>query len=52
MEDAHAAKIRAVNRGFADAEVVIDNGGVLERIKTNQVNKNKYSFFMFSRESI
>jgi len=35
MEDAHAAKIRAVNRGFADAEVVIDNGGILERIKTN-----------------
>ena len=35
IEEAHAAKIRAINRGFADAEVVIDNGGILERIKTN-----------------
>ena len=35
IEEAHAAKIRAINRGFADAEVVIDNGGILERIRTN-----------------
>ncbi len=34
IEEAHAAKIRAINRGFADAEVVIDNGGILERIRT------------------
>lgn len=35
IEEAHAAKIRAINRGFADAEVVIDNGGILERIRTH-----------------
>lgn len=35
VEEAHKAKIRAINRGFADAEVVIDNGGILERIRTN-----------------
>lgn len=35
VEDAHAAKIRAINRGFVDAEVVIDNNGILERLKTN-----------------
>ena len=34
IEEAHASKIRAINRGFADAEVVIDNGGILERIRT------------------
>lgn len=35
VEDAHAAKIRAINRGFVDSEVVLDNNGILERIKTN-----------------
>ncbi len=35
IEQAHSAKIRAINRGFADAEVVIDNGGILERIRTH-----------------
>ena len=34
IESAQSAKIRAINRGFADAEVVIDNGGILERIRT------------------
>ena len=34
IEGAQSAKIRAINRGFADAEVVIDNGGILERIRT------------------
>ena len=35
IEEAHASKIKAINRGFPDAEVVIDNGGILERIRTN-----------------
>jgi hypothetical protein len=33
--NAEKARISAVNRGFTDAEVVIDNGGVIERIKKN-----------------
>jgi len=32
---ADQARIQAINRGYADAEVVIDNGGIIERIKKN-----------------
>ncbi len=35
FEKANEAKIKALNRGFADAEVVLDNNGVLETIKSN-----------------
>jgi hypothetical protein len=35
FDQANEARIRAVNRGFRDAEVVIDNGGILERIRQN-----------------
>lgn len=35
FEQANQAKIKAINRGFKDAEVVIDNGGILERLKVN-----------------
>jgi len=34
-EAAEQARVRAVNRGFADAEIVIDNNGILERLKQN-----------------
>lgn len=34
-EDAEMARIKAVNRGYADAEVVIDNQGIIERLKKN-----------------
>jgi len=34
-DDANSAKIAALNRGFADAEVVVDNDGVLETIKSH-----------------
>ncbi|MBK8699891.1 MAG: PD40 domain-containing protein [Saprospiraceae bacterium] len=33
--EADQARIQAINRGYADAEVVIDNGGIIERIKKN-----------------
>jgi len=33
--DAESARIMAVNKGFADAEIVIDNNGILERLKQN-----------------
>lgn len=33
--DAEQAMIKAVNKGFADAEIVIDNNGILERLKQN-----------------
>jgi tetratricopeptide (TPR) repeat protein len=32
---AEQARIQAINRGYTDAEVVIDNGGIIERIKKN-----------------
>lgn len=32
---AEMARIKAINRGFVDAEVVIDNDGVIERLKKN-----------------
>ena len=35
FEQANQAKMKAANRGFKDAEVVIDNGGILERLKAN-----------------
>jgi hypothetical protein len=35
IEEAKAAVISANNRGFKTAEVVIDNGGILERLKQN-----------------
>ncbi|NNF32953.1 MAG: hypothetical protein HKN68_02530 [Saprospiraceae bacterium] len=35
LEEAEKAKIRAINKGFADAEIVYDNDGILERLKTN-----------------
>ncbi|MEM9544809.1 MAG: tetratricopeptide repeat protein [Bacteroidota bacterium] len=34
-EAAEAARIKAVNRGFTDAEIVIDNNGILQRLKQN-----------------
>ncbi len=34
-QDAEQARVKAVNRGFTSAEVVIDNGGVIESIKKN-----------------
>ena len=35
MDEAKQAQIKAINRGFNTAEVVIDNGGILERLKQN-----------------
>jgi hypothetical protein len=35
LEEAKAAQIQAYNRGYKTAEVVIDNGGILERLKQN-----------------
>ncbi len=35
LEDAKQALVKAYNRGFKTAEVVIDNGGILERLKQN-----------------
>ncbi len=35
LEEAKAATVSAQNRGFKTAEVVIDNGGILERLKQN-----------------
>jgi len=35
LETAKKAQIQANNRGFKTAEVVIDNGGILERLKQN-----------------
>lgn len=35
FEEAEKARIMAINRGYADSEVVIDNGGIIERIKKN-----------------
>lgn len=35
IQDAERAKIQAINRGFTDAEVVLDNNGILERIVKN-----------------
>jgi tetratricopeptide (TPR) repeat protein len=32
---ADQARIQAINRGYTDAEVVIDNGGIIERLKKN-----------------
>jgi hypothetical protein len=34
-EEAELARIKANNRGFANAEVVLDNGGIMEPIKKN-----------------
>lgn len=35
LEEAKNAQISALNRGYKTAEVVIDNGGILERLKQN-----------------
>lgn len=35
LEDAELARIKSVNRGFANAEVVVDTGGILEPLKKN-----------------
>ncbi len=35
FEDANNAKIRALNRGFSDAEVVLDRNGILETINAH-----------------
>lgn len=35
LEEAKEAEIQAINRGFKTAEVVIDNGGILERLVKN-----------------
>ncbi len=32
---ADQARIQAINRGYTDAEVVVDNGGIIERLKKN-----------------
>ena len=34
-EKAEQARVKAVNKGFADAEIVIDNNGILERLRQN-----------------
>jgi len=34
-EAAEQARIKSVNKGFADAEIVIDNNGILERLRQN-----------------
>lgn len=34
-EEAEKARIKSVNRGFGGAEVVVDNGGIIETIKKN-----------------
>lgn len=34
-DDAEQARIKAVNKGFQDAEIVIDNNGILVRLKDN-----------------
>jgi hypothetical protein len=35
QEEAAKARIRAVNKGFVDAQVVFDNNGLLEKLKSN-----------------
>ncbi len=35
LDEAKKAQIQASNRGFKTAEVVVDNGGILERLKQN-----------------
>lgn len=35
LEEARRAQIKAINRGFSDAEVVVDNNGILERLVQN-----------------
>ncbi|MBK9256348.1 MAG: tetratricopeptide repeat protein [Saprospiraceae bacterium] len=35
LEEAKQAQIKAINRGFNTAEIVIDNGGILEKLKQN-----------------
>ena len=35
QDEAESARIKAVNRGFANAEVVVDTGGILESLKKN-----------------
>ena len=35
LDEAKQAQIKAVNRGYKTAEVVIDNGGILERLRQN-----------------
>ena len=35
IEEAKKAQIKAINRGFSDAHVVIDNEGILEKLKEN-----------------
>lgn len=35
LEEAQSAKRKALNRGYSDAEIVIDNNGILERLSRN-----------------
>jgi len=35
LDDAESARVKAINRGYVSAELVIDNGGVLERLVKN-----------------
>ncbi len=35
LEEARRAQIKAINRGFTDADVVVDNNGILERMIQN-----------------
>ncbi len=35
LSEAQSAKIKAINRGFSDASVVIDKGGILEKLIEN-----------------
>jgi hypothetical protein len=33
MESAQKARIKAINRGYADAELVVDDGGILKKVR-------------------
>ncbi len=35
LEEARRAQIKSINRGFVDAEIVVDNNGILERMAKN-----------------
>jgi hypothetical protein len=35
LEDAEAARVKAINKGYTSAEIVIDNGGILEKLVKN-----------------
>ena len=35
LEDAEKARVKAINKGYTSAELVIDNDGILERLVRN-----------------